>query len=136
MLSEWFGTTEAGAGSYPEPPDVPEYNGPECAECGDYGEGAKLREHIDGRILCKWCREKETLKAASLSEMLEFIVNSPYIETFAKELTEHLSEHALWFLLQRGMYYWDEEDRVEFLKNFLDTDTRKTDFLDFMEEAT
>ncbi len=54
MKSTWDGNTRGlGAGSYPAAPDIPEYDGPTCAECGD---DRNLKE-IDGKLLCRDCRE-------------------------------------------------------------------------------
>lgn len=59
MKSTWDGNTRGlGAGSYPESPDLPEPEEPECAGCGWRRD---LRE-IDGALLCRDCAEKYLLE--------------------------------------------------------------------------
>lgn len=70
MESTWDGNTRGlGAGSYPEPPDIPEYEYPVCEECGDDGNLAE----IDGKTLCWHCRQKHYIKTAKESQKWEFI---------------------------------------------------------------
>ena len=47
-----FDTREAGGGSYPEPPYVPEPDIPECEECYD----TETLSVIDGHRLCPHCK--------------------------------------------------------------------------------
>lgn len=59
MRDTWDGDTrELGGGSYPDPPDQPEYDEPECEECG-WAQGLKK---VDGILLCRDCREKYFLE--------------------------------------------------------------------------
>lgn len=51
-MSFIFDTVEAGAGSYPEPPYVPESEVIECEECCE----TRWLEEIDGKLLCPHCR--------------------------------------------------------------------------------
>lgn len=134
MLTEYTGTTEAGAGSYPEPPDVPEYTGPICERCGDYGEDAKLRQDEDGRVLCKWCMEKEVLETASSQEMLDFIEANCQQEFYKEDLLPYLdSVNELYSLLRQKMKNWDEDFRAKYMRNFLDD--YRSDFLNFIQRG-
>lgn len=53
MIDPYDISREAGAGSYPEPPDLPEFPEECCDECGI--DDVELVE-VDGRNLCSRCR--------------------------------------------------------------------------------
>ncbi len=57
-MNEAIETSGLGAGSYPEAPDLPEHEEPECFNCG-WTEGL---EEVDGILLCRDCREKYYLE--------------------------------------------------------------------------
>lgn len=72
MKYTWDGNTrELGAGSYPEPPDIPECNDPVCEECG---WPLNVKE-IDGKSLCWHCRCDHYLKIATDREKSNFIMH-------------------------------------------------------------
>lgn len=72
MQNTWDGDTRGlGAGSYPEPPDLPEQDGPACEECGWQRD---LKE-VDSRLLCRDCREDYYLENCR-SKYWEFITGS------------------------------------------------------------
>lgn len=139
MQNEWIGTTEAGAGSYPEPPDVPEYTGPVCEVCGDYGEGAKLRENEHGNVLCQWCRQDYALKSATLDDILDFFktyVSESMRDYFCKYvlIPQVLDCDSIFSLLEKGFLLWGAEARHNFLREYIDQNNYKADFLYYMEE--
>lgn len=52
-MNEAMETRGLGAGSYPSAPDLPDYEGWKCFDCG-WSDGLK---EVDGRLLCRDCRE-------------------------------------------------------------------------------
>lgn len=68
MKCEIF-TAEAGAGSYPEPPYVPEPELPECEECYETRDVAI----VDGHALCPHCKADYIFRHADYDDYMRFI---------------------------------------------------------------
>lgn len=82
MIDPYDMSREAGAGSYPEPPDLPEFPDECCDECGI--DDVELVE-VDGRNLCSRCRGDLYMKQVP-QVMWQYITqNSSVAESFFRD---------------------------------------------------
>lgn len=124
-------TTGLGAGTYPEPPPMQEYEAPACDECG--WDDNKLIE-TDGRMLCPGCRA-------------EYIFANASVKDFEAYIKENYDAQKAFYL----GYYWPDEEEIkrftyakrafldldpdvkeEMLKNY--TKENLSDFIDFTDK--
>lgn len=142
MSSTWDGDTrELGGGSYPEPPDLPEYDNPECEECGCYDS---VKE-VDGKNLCWACRCKEYLETADEAKIWEYIQHDEdtRLKFFRDFWFKSLSDTEQFLILRMGFtdsYMWSEKyppykekkkEKLELLKDFCQANL--DDFSSFVE---
>lgn len=138
MKSTWDGNTRGlGAGSYPEPPDVPDYDHePRCVECGWTQD---LKE-VDGKLLCRDCREAYYLENCR-DLYWRFITGSPEerrrfaVDWWFNNLWEDTQGEILFRAFQREF-----ESGLPQVLNLRDQEIdgyvkdHADDFLDYIEE--
>lgn len=132
---ETIETRGLGAGSYPSAPDLPEYEEPECADCG-WTEGLK---EVDGVLLCRNCRETYYLESCQDS-YLDFINKDreQQQDFFLAWWFENLPEYEKAKIAIRA---WEKKYRLDLpaLRNEADgiiqdyVHDRRSDFREFIE---
>lgn len=130
MNGEIF-TTEAGGGSYPEPPYVPEPDLPECEDCCE----TRDLTDVDGHLLCPHCKADYIFHHADYDDRMQFIRDN---------IEEQKSFYLHWFFDSLS-----EREKLSAVKPFFDqlaqeerefqvrgyTAECKPDFADFMERT-
>lgn len=138
-------TTGLGAGSYPEPPPMQEYESPACDECG--WDDNKLIE-TDGKMLCPGCRARYIFNNATQYDYDRYICNnlenkkSFYYLSFFQNLPEKIRREIfpdieVVTVLERYFnHVLDESENTkkQMKRDFIEANL--TDFADFMEERS
>lgn len=126
-----FSTVEAGAGSYPEPPDIPETNPRECSECFE----TSALKMTDGKLLCPHCRAEYLFDNSSYKERIAFIESGSVgeqLDFFENWYFKELGSSSRLKLLKKVFHSVVSADLRELL---VDTYVRelKGDFADYTE---
>lgn len=130
-MNEIF-TAEAGAGSYPEPPYVPEPELPECEECYETRDVAI----VDGHALCPYCKADYIFRHADYDDYMRFILDNlaERTEFFVKWYFDNLSDFEKQDVVR--LYF---ENRVPQKEREIQATSYvseyKPDFADFMERT-
>lgn len=124
--------TEAGGGSYPEPPYAPEPELPECEECLE----TKDVSLVDGHSLCPHCKAEYIFRHAGYDDYMRFISDNleEQKDFFLRWFFENLSD--LEKLTAVKPYFKDRLAREEReLQAVSYVSELKPDFADFMERT-
>ena len=130
-MSFVFDTVEAGAGSYPEPPYVPESEVIECEECFET-EGLK---ETDGMILCPHCRAKYIFENSTCEDRMGFINDGTLDDRKDFYITfyfENLGSRDKLRIVQQHFEQNVGEAEKEFLSKIY-TEELQGDFASFMD---
>ena len=129
-------TTGLGAGSYPEPPPMQEYEAPACDECG--WDDHKLIE-TDGRMLCPGCRARYMFQNASVGDFRAFVdENAESQAAFYLDYCWPEEERAIRAMYAKEMFYTMltlEKIKKRF-RVYVKEKGWMTDFMDFMDERS
>lgn len=130
MNDEIF-TAEAGAGSYPEPPYVPEPELPECEECYETRDVAIM----DGHALCPHCKADYIFYHAGYNDYMRFIRDNlgEQIDFFLRWFFEGLSEIEKLEAVRPFFERLAQEEREFHAKSYISES--RPDFADFMERT-
>lgn len=124
--------TEAGGGSYPEPPYVPEPDIPECEECYD----TESLSVIDGHLLCPHCKADYIFRHADYGDYMRYILDNfqNRYDYFVKWVFDGLSNFEKQIVVRYGFEKYATRDAREALaKSYVAED--KLDFAEFMERT-
>lgn len=129
MKCEIF-TAEAGAGSYPEPPYVPEPELPECEECYETRDVAI----VDGHALCPHCKADYIFRHADYDDYMRFILDNlaERTEFFVKWYFDNLSDFEKQDAVRFYFENWVPQKEREIQATSYVSEC-KPDFADFME---
>lgn len=122
-------TREAGGGSYPEPPYVPEPDVPECEECYE----TESLSVIDGHRLCPHCKADYIFRHADYDGYMRFIRDDFGIQKdfFLDWYFSNLSKVDK--LCAAKYLFNHESDNTKFIEAKSYVAENKLDFAEFME---
>lgn len=131
-MSFEFSTMEAGGGSYPEPPDMPE---PEVLECEECYETEGLKE-IDGHLLCRHCRADYIFQNTDHSDRMRFIKDNydDQVGFFIRWFFEGLSDLEKLYIIKPHFDRFVDQSEKEFQVSTYVAEL-KGEFADFMERT-
>lgn len=127
-----FDTTEAGGGSYPTPPDVPEPDIPECEECYEV-DGLS---DVDGHLLCKGCKADYIFRSTGHNDRMRFIRDNfeDQVNFYLKWYFDSLSDLEKLYIVRPYFDRSVEQSEKEFQSRMYVQEC-KSDFAEFMERV-